>query len=264
MPKRALDGRATLESPAGAWDTSRDSSREGRASIVLAKKILANIDRGGLRPGTALPSEALLAEDYKVGKGLLREGLRILEVHGFIRVKPGARGGSFVADGGPAAFGQMATMYFQSSHVTLAELLEARVTLEPFAARLAARRNDPDAAAPLVEVIERTKGFDLAGDAAYKTFADGFHGLIGGLSGSRVLDLYVNALREVWLAWVPAAVNTVDRRKKALDDHIKIANAILSGNANRAETLMHEHMTEFESYARERHAALMDQVVEWR
>ena len=53
---------------------------------MLARRILDEIARRGLGPGDVLPAEAVMARELAVGKGSLREALRILEVTGFITV----------------------------------------------------------------------------------------------------------------------------------------------------------------------------------
>ena len=41
-------------------------------------------------------------------------------------------------------FGRMATLFFQVMHVTLGDVLEARLVIEPVMARMAAERHDPE------------------------------------------------------------------------------------------------------------------------
>src|SRR5688500_9940847 len=88
--------------------------RPGRAqstTTTLARRILEEIERRGLAPGDALPPEAVMAKELEVGKGSLREALRILEVTGFINVRTGAGGGPIVTDpGSSAGFARMAAV----------------------------------------------------------------------------------------------------------------------------------------------------------
>ena len=46
--------------------------------------------------------------------------------------------------------------------------------------------------------------------------------------------------------------------------HDKIAQAIVGGNAKRAEQLMREHMEEYAKNLVARHPSLMEEVVDWR
>ena len=49
---------------------------------------------GELRPGQALPSERKLAEQFKVGRAVIREAIRRLEVSGLVESRHG--GGNYV------------------------------------------------------------------------------------------------------------------------------------------------------------------------
>ena len=50
----------------------------------------------GLGSGDRLPLEAAMVEQYGVSRASLREALRLLEVQGLIRLKPGPGGGPVV------------------------------------------------------------------------------------------------------------------------------------------------------------------------
>ena len=70
-------------------------NRPAKVSELLARDIVAEIASRRARPGDTLPSEASLITRFGVGRGSLREALRILEVEGIITMKtgPGRRRG---------------------------------------------------------------------------------------------------------------------------------------------------------------------------
>ena len=90
--------------------------------------------------------------EYGVGRGTLREALRILEVNGLIASRPGPGGGPVVMEASTHDFGRMASLFFNARGVTLRDLMEARLIMEPIAARLAAERHDPDSTVRLREM----------------------------------------------------------------------------------------------------------------
>src|SRR5215207_4186719 len=55
----------------------------------VAARIRDLIASGELRPGEALPSERKLAEQFKVGRAVIREAIRQLEVSGLIESRHG-------------------------------------------------------------------------------------------------------------------------------------------------------------------------------
>src|SRR5213593_2264355 len=141
-------------------------------------------------PGTQLPPEAKMLEEYRVGRGSLREALRILEVHGLISIKPGPRGGPTVDQVHTENFGRMATLFFQMDGVTFADLLDAMVIMEPTLAALAARRHDPQLVA---EMSRFTRPVRLDDEEYTRDVAD-FHRLVAAMSGNPVMSLFGQSL----------------------------------------------------------------------
>ena len=96
----------------------RPIKRGAKVAEALAQEIVHEIVSRKLRPGTLLSSEAQMLEDYGVGRGSLREALRILEVHGLITMKPGRNGGPMVIEVRTRDYGRMSTLFFHLGGVT--------------------------------------------------------------------------------------------------------------------------------------------------
>src|SRR5699024_9522175 len=122
-----------------AWER-----RGEKVSSTIAREIVREIAHDHLAPGARLESESVMLERYQVARASLREALRILEVHGLVRMKPGPGGGPVVSEVDSRDFGRMATLFFQVLDIRFAELVEARLILEPLVARLAAERHDAE------------------------------------------------------------------------------------------------------------------------
>ncbi len=168
----------------------RPRNRPAKVSELLARDIVAEIASRRARPGDTLPSEASLITRFGVGRGSLREALRILEVEGIITMKTGPGGGAVVATHDPGGLARMMSLHLQVRRVTYLELLHARRTLEPMMARLAAEGTTGEMAAQLRENLAQTR---TIGDDDYDGLADvwaDFHELIGRFSGNRIMDLF--------------------------------------------------------------------------
>ncbi|MFD0688631.1 FadR/GntR family transcriptional regulator [Actinomadura fibrosa] len=228
---------------------------------AIAQDIVRKIGAENLPPGTPLPSEAQMIEEYGVGRGSLREALRILEVHGLISIKPGPRGGPIVAEVSAAMFGRMSTLYFQAGRMTFRELMEARLVMEPVMARLAAERRDADMAKALGAIAEDTP---LDDDGGYLSHSGDFHRFVASMSGNGMLDLFSGSLGHIFHERVSGLFFPKARRAKVRQAHAEIAEAIQAGDADRAETLMREHMQEYATYVKRRNPALMNEVVGWQ
>ncbi|OLF06233.1 hypothetical protein BLA60_32880 [Actinophytocola xinjiangensis] len=237
----------------------RPVRRGDKVSEAIARDIVRRIGAEGLSPGTQLPPEAKMLEEYRVGRGSLREALRILEVHGLISIKPGPRGGPTVDQVDTRSFGRMASLFFQMDGVTIRELIEARLHMEPMLARAAAQQQDPQ----LVHELARFDGSGH-GDDEYARNATDFHQLVAVMSGNRIMSLFGQSLADVLRDRLQDTLFPKSRRREILTVHSDIGTAIAQGDPDRAERLMRSHMEDYVAQVKRRHPGLMQEVVDWR
>jgi DNA-binding FadR family transcriptional regulator len=244
----------------------RSLQRPEKVFEVVARDIVREIQSKHLEPGSMLAPEAQMLVEYNVGRGSLREALRVLEVHGLIAMKPGPKGGPVVGEVTSSSFGRMASLYFQAGAMTFNELMEARTTLEPTLARLAAERRDPDRLRMLMEAAAPADEQSLADDSHYLRASNRFHRLVIELSGNRVIGLFLLALEDIMHDRVLRGrmLFPLEERPNVIKAHVDIAVAIGAGDGPRAERGMREHMEVYASYVRERYPALIDEIIDWR
>src|SRR5690606_28810121 len=130
-------------------DDGADDVRIPKAAELVAQRVRKAIATGEMKDGDSLPSETELMAKFKVSRPTVREGIRILESEGLIRVSRGARGGGRVIGPDHGIVARAAALALQTQGVTIADLYEARTLIEPPAARLAAERRPKEAAAAL-------------------------------------------------------------------------------------------------------------------
>jgi len=226
----------------------------------IARQILNDIRRDNLEPGSTLPPESAMIERFGVGRGSLREALRILEVNGLVTLKPGPRGGPVVAQHDPANFGQMMTLHLQSLGATYRQLLDARIECEVLLARKAAEAKG----APADELIRAAmEDRPSIADQEYIAATSGFHHAIGEASGNPVLALVSNSIYAIWSVRVTRVLYPPDQREDVIQQHEAIAKAIEKHDAKRAERLMRDHMRLYQEYCEARYPARMDDLVDW-
>lgn len=120
----------------------RPWSRRPRVRHNVTAAIGRDICGGRFPPGTVLPRESDLCETYGVSRTVIRESLKVLETKGLVRGRP--RVGTLVCDRADWNVLDAQILEWMGPDVLSAELLrsilEARRTVEPAAAFLAAAR----------------------------------------------------------------------------------------------------------------------------
>jgi GntR family transcriptional repressor for pyruvate dehydrogenase complex len=240
--------------------------RTTKIAEVVARSILHEIAGRRLPPGTMLPPESEMLVRYGVARGSLREALRLLEFHGLIRIKPGAGGGPVVEPVRSADFGRMATMYFHVDGATMRELFEARLSLETEMAAYAARSRDPRLLAALRLNLEEAALLDASNDSGtHSSAARGFHDIITGMTGNRILDLMSRAIKDIYVERVRDLEYPPETRRSIHHAHEQIVQAIVEGDDVQAGRLMRAHMVKYsERTVLTNMPGLLDEVIDWR
>jgi GntR family transcriptional regulator, transcriptional repressor for pyruvate dehydrogenase complex len=214
-----------------------------KAAETVARDVVADILRQGLRTGDALPNEASMIEHYGVSRESLREGLRLLETQGLITIKRGPRGGPLVGSVDPANIGRMTTLYYRMAGASYTELLEAWQVAETLLAERAARHPDATLRQERMEpYLGDHPSYDSDRVDEFVTMHAGFHEKLGTLAGNRVLEL---TLQSYGLIVSHHIAQVGDPRKLynvLVHDHRSIARAVAAGHANKARDEMARHI----------------------
>lgn len=229
----------------------------------LSRAIVAQVAESGLQPGTILESETEMMARYGVSRGSLREALRVLEVLGFIHMKPGPKGGPVLLDPDSRQFSAMAALFYQRIHAKYADLLEMRLVLEPEAAALAAERRTSEQIELLEGYISRSHTANLEDDRQFRAVGQGFHDLVAGISGNGILSLVIHSCYDLFAGKSTGFLYPQDERKCVGDVHEKIAIAIIKGDAEKSRMLMKNHMDDYITQARERFPKMMGEPICW-
>ncbi len=229
----------------------------------VASAIVEEIVGRDLAAGQWLPSEAALAERFGVSRVSIREALRVLETFDVVRIKPGKNGGNEVGTIDAEALARTLALFFRMARATYRDLMDARLVIEPYMARRAAERQDPEQLDELRGLMER-EAASTAGTPEGDRLALAFHWLICGASGNPVTDALGRAIHVLYgdhlatdLLYDPGCWTT------AREIHQEIGQAILEGDGRRAHELMAEHMDDFRALQEERTPWLLDALVTW-
>ena len=233
--------------------------RVQKTSERVASEIVRDIVAFGLRTGDRLALEAAMVEQYRVSRASLREALRLLEVQGLIRLKPGPGGGPVVGTVEPENLARMAALYFHFGAASYGHLLDAQALLEPLCAHAAAqsgRRREL-----MKEFLE---ALEPSTEEEYRGVTIGFHRAVYALVDNPVLTLITQAVTHIVTDHVVATMDPLELRPSILEEHAALARAIAAGHKEKARRLMALHFKGQHDYYRERWPRRLTDLVEWR
>ena len=145
----------TSVNDAGAMLGALGAINVPKSCDVLAERLQQQILGGTFPPGASLPTERELVSTTGLGRGSVREALRILEAQGLVRTRAGRYGGSVVSKPTDALLASHISLFAKGHSVSLRALVEARQALEPMVATLAARNRTPEDLATLKQISAR-------------------------------------------------------------------------------------------------------------
>lgn len=212
----------------------------------LAQRVVAGIKAhildGSLAPGTKLPSEAELVEEYAVSRTVVREAVTRLRAEGLVETFQG-RGSFVLAVPEPTSFRVEASAIRTQADVLA--MVDFRIGVESEAAFLAAARSSPTTAEAVRRALE---AFEAAGpeEAVEADFA--FHRAIAAATGNR---FYLDLLESLgpMMIMLPRTrlpeefsltdAGHVDRVRR---EHESVAAAVVAGDPETARAAMRVHL----------------------
>lgn len=225
---------------------------------MIADELRDQILASDLPDGSLLPKQEQLIEEFGVSMPSIREALRILETEGLITVLRGNTGGAAVHLPQASKVAYMIALVLQSRAVDMDDVATALRQLEPLCAAMAARREDrhEDVVPALRQRIELSRGvYDDVSE--YVLQARLFHEDLVEGCGNQTMILMCGALESLWSAHVDKlSRNEAKRspfadpefRKRSVEDHEQIVEAIEKGDAARAEELARDHFSQPERH----------------
>jgi DNA-binding FadR family transcriptional regulator len=205
-------------------------SRIGATEAVF-RSLRTAIERGELKIGVKLSSEATLAQQYGVSRSVVREALRSLSALGLSATHTG-KGTFVIAD-------RLAND-LQLGRYSAQDLLEARPHIEIPAAGLAAnRRSDTDLESLHDILLAMSDEDDLR---TWVELDSAFHAGIARASRNGVFESVIADIREA-MASQSETLNLLGRRQRSSDkEHRQILTALEQGSSQAAEDAMRQHL----------------------
>jgi GntR family transcriptional repressor for pyruvate dehydrogenase complex len=217
--------------------------KTGKISQRIARQIKDTILSGAIKSGDRLPPERELVERFQASRISIREALKNLEASGLLTIKPGS--GVFVSEVNSRPMSESLASILRIKKVSMNELSEARMILEPTIARLACERMTPEDLQKLEENIAEALAV-IKSNVSARVRNIEFHALLAESSRNSVLTLtmktLLDVLQEMSSEIVDDSPENVEIASQTVRTHKKILQALRNKDAEEVFALMRKHI----------------------
>jgi GntR family transcriptional repressor for pyruvate dehydrogenase complex len=201
----------------------------------ILDKMRALVDSGRLAKGSKLPSERDLCAMLSVSRPSLREALKVLDILGVIKTRQGD--GTYITGSFSRIVGDPTKVKNIEQRFTLLELLEARRTIEPVLADLAAMRaTDEDLSA--METALRGMYRKDASTEEHLRHDEQFHGAIVDAADNPLLGQMMDLLWAPLLETFRITDQSTENLEKSNDNHREVFLAVKAKDRRKARKAM--------------------------
>lgn len=236
--------------------------RPQKTAMLLAQRIVGDINRRGNTVGDRLPPERLMLEAYEVGRGTLRESLRFLELQGVISLKPGPGGGPVVQQPDASSLATSLTLLLQFANAPFRTIAEARGGLEPMMAQLAAERMTDQQLSDLKASVDNMQEH-LGDQSVFLEENKRFHDVIAHGSGNAMFGYLVDALLGI-LDGSAIGIDYPEVRRAAVHKaHLSIYEALAARDPSGSAAAMADHVHQYLKYAEKKFPDVLAAPIVW-
>ena len=214
-----------------------------RVSEDVVAQLKEAILSGKFKSGSKLPSERELTAEFQVSRGVIREAIRILEINGFLAVRQGYGGGAYVTELNLGNVGNAYLDLFQTNRLTMVEVAQVRLYVEPEVARLAALNFNGSH----LESLEEAESEE---HLPYKSYADRIaritrvHKVRAMMCDNQIFEAIVLSMLKI-TAEVALKVALDHNALHGPGEHLSIIEAVKDKDGPRAASEMVQHLKNF-------------------
>jgi GntR family transcriptional regulator, transcriptional repressor for pyruvate dehydrogenase complex len=223
------------------------SVKSNKISEHIVEQIRQAIFEGRLKAGDKLPPEKVLLETFHVSKATLREALRSLEMLGFLEIRKGASGGGFVTEVDMKKARDSFTNFLLFKNLSLSNLSEVRLILEPYVAEKAALVITEEDLRRL-EKLNKECEYVLKNNIPIESRKNEieYHRIIGSVSGNPILMFILDFVENLLIDTKEILQPGKEFSQKVLNAHKRIYKALLERDHKKTREEMVKHVREVE------------------
>ncbi|WEG72488.1 FadR/GntR family transcriptional regulator [Vagococcus intermedius] len=203
----------------------------------VAKQLEELIMTKEYQVGDQLPNEFDLASKLDVGRGTIREAIKLLAARNVVVIKRGL--GTFVSDNPGLTEDPLGLTFITDKKKLSHDLMEVRLMVEPNISALAAQYATND------EIIEMEKlcleiEYLIQNNKNHEEKDIEFHTLIAKASKNLVVPSLIPIIQSAISLFIDLTHRSL--KEETIETHRKIIDAIKSGNSEAAKEAMYQHL----------------------
>lgn len=215
--------------------------REPKQPVVtdVALHLIDVLMSGTLAAGSKLPSERELSRTLGVGRSVVREALRSLDLLGLISVRQGD--GTYVQVSDAKLLPRIIEWGLVLGRPRTFELVEARCHIEGSLASLAASRRNEQQLEELSAILRTMAAAETREDFLQADVA--FHLKVGEIAGNAVLSDVLASIKSLLRVWIARVLESESNTVPSYLEHVSIYEAIAEGVPDGALRAMQRHLS---------------------
>lgn len=204
----------------------------------VAEYIRNDVLERGLEAGAKIPNEFELASAIGVGRGTIREAIKILVSRQILEIRRGA--GTFVSERQGMVDDPLGLAFIKDKTHLALDLFSVRLMLEPEIAAMAARNATLEQIEDLKKQRDQVEGFINRGECHTEEDIL-FHKQIAACSGNGVVEKLIPVIHSSIALFVEITNSSLGQ--ETIETHREIVDCIEQGDSEGARCAMTMHLT---------------------
>ena len=215
--------------------------KKTRVAEEIADRIRTLILDGTFPPGRPLPGERLLAEQFGVSRGSIRDAFRTLETIGLLTTRHGQ--GTFPKELDVDRLVAPLASVLSYRNDLQDELMDVRRMFEPAVARVAATRISEEDLAELQRILEAQRRKLKSGRSAIAEDT-AFHQVLARATHNRVIVSIMNTLNDLLVESRKLTLKQKGRPVRSIVGHEAVVAALRRRDPHAAAEAMRDHINQ--------------------
>ncbi|MCG8338197.1 MAG: GntR family transcriptional regulator [Proteobacteria bacterium] len=201
----------------------------GRASEDITLQIEAAIVGQKIKPGERLPSERKLQEQFKTGRGVIREAMRALKQKGLIEIKKGSKGGAFIKQIDMGNVSESLALFLTQNQIDSDHLIEFRESIDRTITLLAIAKAGKESKQKLLDDSRKLKWMALKSEPDFETLAEMDRQLnidLANMTSNPLFEWIMNAIQQGFSSNDFVLYKNPEFREKTVENWYETASQI--------------------------------------